>query len=52
MRELRLRLPATPDIPDVIAQMSALRGDAIGGLRAGSPRSPAPAAPTDWGGRP
>ncbi|HVC40713.1 MAG TPA: hypothetical protein VND54_01915 [Candidatus Saccharimonadales bacterium] len=51
MRELRLRLPATPDIPDVIAQMSALRGEALSGLRAGMPRSPAPAAPEDWGGR-
>jgi len=52
MRELRLRLPATPDIPDVIAQMSTLRGEALRGLDAGSPRSPAPAAPTSWGGRP
>ena len=52
MRELRLHLPGTPDIPDVIAQMSTLRGDVLSGLDARSPRSPAPAAPTDWGGRP
>jgi hypothetical protein len=52
MRELRLHLPGTPDIPDVIAQMSTLRGDVLSGLDAGSPRSPAPAAPTGWGGRP
>lgn len=52
MRELRLRLPATPDISDVIAQMSTLHGGVLSGLDAGSPRSAAPAAPTDWGGRP
>jgi len=52
MRELRLRLPGTPDIPDVIAQMSTLRGDLLSGLGSGSPRSAAPAAPTGWGGRP
>jgi hypothetical protein len=52
MRELRLRLPGTADIPDVIAQMSTLRGDLLSGLEAGSPRSASPAAPTAWGGRP
>ncbi len=52
MRELRLRLPGTPDIPDVIAQISTLRGEALRGSDAGSPRSPAPSAPTGWGGRP
>ena len=52
MRELRLRLPETSDIPDVIAQMSTLSGALLGDLRAGSPRSPAPAAPSTWGGRP
>ncbi|MFZ0179979.1 MAG: hypothetical protein WAL84_08940 [Candidatus Dormiibacterota bacterium] len=51
MRELRLHLPGTPDIPDVIAQMSTLGGDLLSGLEAGSPRSAAPAAPTGWGGR-
>ncbi len=52
MRELRLRLPETSDIPDVIAQMSTLRGALLADLLAGSPRSPAPAAPSTWGGRP
>ena len=50
MRELRLHLPATPDIPDVIAQMSTLGRDLLSGLE-GSTRS-APAPPTGWGGRP
>ena len=52
LRELRLRLPAAQDIPDVIAQMSTLRAGALSGIEAGSPRSPAPDAPTSWGGRP
>jgi hypothetical protein len=51
VRELRLRLPATPDIPDVIAQVAALRADALARLEPGSPQSPAPAAPPGWGGR-
>jgi hypothetical protein len=52
MRDLRLRLPGTSDVPDVIAQISTLRSNALRGVRAGLPRSPAPAAPTSWGGRP
>jgi hypothetical protein len=52
LRELRLRLPATQDIPDVIAQMSTLRAEVLSGIEAGSPRSPAPDAPASWGGRP
>jgi hypothetical protein len=52
MRELRLRLPETSDIPDVIAQMSTLRAALLGDLHAGSTGSPAPAAPSTWGGRP
>jgi hypothetical protein len=51
MAELRLRLPATPDLADVIAQVSTLRGDVLAGLRPGSPRSPDPSAPAGWGGR-
>lgn len=50
--ELRLRLPATPDLPDVLAQMSALGAEALLKLRPGQPRSPAPSAPEGWGGRP
>jgi hypothetical protein len=52
LRELRLRLPATQDIPDVIAQMSTLRAEVLSGIEAGSPRSPSPDAPATWGGRP
>jgi hypothetical protein len=51
VRELRLRLPTTPDLADVIAQVAALRADALARLEPGSPQSPAPAAPTGWGGR-
>jgi len=51
MSELRVRLPATADLPDVIAQVSALRGDALAGLHPGAPRSPDPSAPAAWGGR-
>jgi hypothetical protein len=51
LRELRLRVPATPDVADVIAQVSALRAEALARLEPGSPRSPAPAAPGGWGGR-
>jgi hypothetical protein len=52
MSELRVQLPATPDLPDVIAQVSTLRGGALTGLRPGTPRSQDPAAPPGWGGRP
>lgn len=51
MSELRVRLPSTPDLPDVIAQVSALRADALAGLKPGAPRSPDPGAPAGWGGR-
>lgn len=51
MSELRLRLPATSDLADVIAQVSTLRGDVLAGLRPGAPRSPDPSAPAGWGGR-
>jgi len=52
MRELRVRLPSTSDLADVIAQISSLRGESLAKLRPGSPPSPAPAAPAGWGGRP
>ncbi len=51
MSELRLRLPATSDLADVIAQASTLRGGVLAGLRPGAPRSPDPSAPAGWGGR-
>ena len=51
MRELRLRLPATSDLADVIAQTSALGVGSLARGRPGTPRSQAPNAPTGWGGR-
>jgi hypothetical protein len=50
--DLRLRPAVTPDLPDVLAQLSALGRSPLDRLRPGAPRSPAPPAPTDWGGRP
>jgi hypothetical protein len=52
MRELRVRLPSTSDLADVIAQISSLQGESLAKLQPGSPPSPAPAAPAGWGGRP
>ena len=50
--DLRLRPAAAPDLPDVLAQLSALGRSPLDRLRPGAPRSPAPPAPADWGGRP
>jgi hypothetical protein len=50
--DLRLRPAVTPDLPDVLAQLSALGRGPLDRLRPGLPRSPAPPAPADWGGRP
>ena len=50
--DLRLRPAVTPDLPDVLAQLSALGRSPLDRLRPGAPRSPAPPAPADWGGRP
>jgi hypothetical protein len=51
MRELRLRLPATADLADVIAQMSVLGDGSLASVQPGTPRSQAPGAPVGWGGR-
>ncbi len=51
MTELRLRLPATPDLADVIAQMSVLGDHSLTRVQPGTPRSQAPNAPAGWGGR-
>ena len=52
MRELRLRLPATAGYPGCHrADVDASAATPSAGCAAGSPRSPAPAAPTGWGGR-
>jgi len=51
MSELRLRLPATADLADVIAQMSALGDGSLAGIQPGTPRSQPPGAPAGWGGR-
>jgi hypothetical protein len=50
--DLRLRPAVTPDLPDVLAQLSALARSPLDRLNPGDPRSPAPPAPADWGGRP
>ena len=50
--DLRCVLPATPDVHDVIAQLTAMTIGTIDVLVPGSLRSPAPPAPEGWGGRP
>jgi hypothetical protein len=50
--DLRLRPAVSADLPDVLAQLSALGRGPLDRLRPGAPRSPAPPAPADWGGRP
>lgn len=50
--DLRCVLPATPDIHDVIAQLTAMTIGTVGVLVPGSLRSPAPPPPEGWGGRP
>ena len=47
--DLRCVLPATPDVHDVIAQLTAITIDV---LIPGSLRSPSPPPPDGWGGRP
>jgi hypothetical protein len=51
MSELRLRLPATADLADVIAQISVVRGGFLARVQPGTARSQAPEAPAGWGGR-
>jgi hypothetical protein len=50
--DVRMSIPATPDFPDVLAQLATLRGDVLARVQPGAPRSDSPAPPRDWGGRP
>jgi alkanesulfonate monooxygenase SsuD/methylene tetrahydromethanopterin reductase-like flavin-dependent oxidoreductase (luciferase family) len=50
--DLRCILPASVDVHDVIAQLTAIAVGTTDVLRPGSLRSPAPAPPVGWGGRP
>jgi hypothetical protein len=50
--DVRVSIPATPDFPDVLAQLATLRGDVLRRVEPGAPRSDAPAPPRGWGGRP
>jgi alkanesulfonate monooxygenase SsuD/methylene tetrahydromethanopterin reductase-like flavin-dependent oxidoreductase (luciferase family) len=50
--DLRCLLPATPDVHDVIAQLTAVAIGTTDVLVPGSLRSPAPPPPDGWGGRP
>ena len=50
--DLRCVLPATPDVHDVIAQLTAMTIGTVDVLVPGSFRSPAPPPPAGWGGRP
>jgi hypothetical protein len=50
--DLRCVLPATPDIHDVIAQLTAITLGTTDVLVPGSLRSPSPPPPEGWGGRP
>lgn len=50
--DLRCLLPATGDVHDVIAQLTAITMGTTDVLRPGSLRSPAPPPPDGWGGRP
>jgi hypothetical protein len=50
--DLRCILPGTPDVHDVIAQLTAITVGSIAVLRPGARRSAAPPPPEGWGGRP
>lgn len=50
--DLRCVVPATPDVHDVIAQLTAMTIGTVEVLVPGSLRSPAPPPPEGWGGRP
>ena len=49
--ELRCRLPNTPDVHDVIAQLTAMVVGSMDVLTPGAARSPDPEPPAGWGGR-
>lgn len=50
--DLRCVVPATPDVHDVIAQLTSMTIGTVDVLVPGSLRSPAPPPPEGWGGRP
>jgi hypothetical protein len=50
--DLRCILPASVDVHDVIAQLTSIAVGTTDVLRPGSLRSPSPAPPEGWGGRP
>jgi alkanesulfonate monooxygenase SsuD/methylene tetrahydromethanopterin reductase-like flavin-dependent oxidoreductase (luciferase family) len=50
--DLRCVLPNSPDVHDVIAQLTAMVVGSPDVLAPGAPRSRAPDAPAEWGGRP
>ncbi|HEU5322057.1 MAG TPA: hypothetical protein VFX28_14720, partial [Methylomirabilota bacterium] len=50
--DLRCRPPDTPDVHDVIAQLTAMVVGSAAVLRPDAARSRAPAPPAGWGGRP
>jgi alkanesulfonate monooxygenase SsuD/methylene tetrahydromethanopterin reductase-like flavin-dependent oxidoreductase (luciferase family) len=50
--DLRCVVPATPDVHDVIAQLTAITIGTVDVLVPGSLRSPSPPPPEGWGGRP
>jgi alkanesulfonate monooxygenase SsuD/methylene tetrahydromethanopterin reductase-like flavin-dependent oxidoreductase (luciferase family) len=49
--DLRCRLPNTPDVHDVIAQLTAMVVGSTDVLAPDAPRSPDPEPPQGWGGR-
>jgi alkanesulfonate monooxygenase SsuD/methylene tetrahydromethanopterin reductase-like flavin-dependent oxidoreductase (luciferase family) len=49
--ELRCVVPNAPDMPDVLAQLTAIAIGTVDVLTPGSPRSKSPDPPAGWGGR-
>jgi alkanesulfonate monooxygenase SsuD/methylene tetrahydromethanopterin reductase-like flavin-dependent oxidoreductase (luciferase family) len=49
--DLRCMVPNAPDMPDVLAQLTAIAIGTVDVLTPGSPRSKSPDPPQGWGGR-
>jgi hypothetical protein len=49
--DLRCVVPNAPDMPDVLAQLTAIAIGTVDVLTPGSPRSKSPDPPAGWGGR-
>jgi alkanesulfonate monooxygenase SsuD/methylene tetrahydromethanopterin reductase-like flavin-dependent oxidoreductase (luciferase family) len=49
--DLRCAVPNVPDMPDVLAQLTAIAIGTVDVLTPGSPRSKSPDPPDGWGGR-